>query len=207
MSTERKEVTLTVEQANEKMGLLFSLRTSQGNTKLDYAIRRISDSLIAISKKAKKEYDQSIDDLRVEYASVYPQDYEKVEKRGCLISDETGNYSFTREATQAFNKGVRKLQEEFEAKEVTFVPYFVNENLPELKDVDVLTHNKLVGILFENAIDEESSFDNEPKQSPKMEVVSENPPSIEEDTKIPEEGGIVGDMNMGIDKDELQEQV
>lgn len=85
-------------------------------SKFTYALEKF----VQKNKQLRSKYQESIEDLRIEHASV--------DDKGNLVINERGDYSFTKEQYKELTKKVR----EFNQKEIECEAYWVDEsNIPK----------------------------------------------------------------------------
>lgn len=168
---------LTIKELNQKANLLNSIITPD-NDKLNYAARKLFKNIETATNTPKKEYNEQLEDLRIKYASTYPADYEEAEgkgkeKRGSLVTDDKGNYSYTKENTDKFNAEVRPINSTFENSTVEIEPFFAGKGTgyERVATLNLFTIDELKGLLFKE------DFDAEAESTKLVEVVA---PSIDE---------------------------
>lgn len=140
-------MTLTIQEAREKEGLLNSLLTSD-NDKLNYAIKKNLKSLQRAINPLIETYNEGVNNVRVKLAAVH----EDGEHKGHFLLNEKGEYTFTKENTILFNietKGLLKLLLNAPAEFPTdFKFFFAEEDWPRVSDVDLFLKEELAGVLF-----------------------------------------------------------
>lgn len=72
---------------------------SEGETKLSYAIRKVSKSI----EKGFKKYNDSLEDARIDFCST--------DEKGNVLKDEKGGYVFSKENLKLLTKKNRELLE------------------------------------------------------------------------------------------------
>lgn len=107
----------TISKINEVLGVA----NKYSNEKFNYAKEKLAKQ----AQKKIAEFNESIEDKRIELCSV--------DEKGNILSDEKGNYHFTKENLISLNKFVRDLNnQEFEIE-----PYFC-KIIPEgINDIDM----------------------------------------------------------------------
>lgn len=183
------KVKLTLSEVNEKTSALGGLITD-ANDKLNYAAKKIFQRIEATTKSYQKEYNETLEDLRIKHASSYPADYEDKAKVGHLITNEKGGYSYTKEATTAFNQEVRPVNKAFEQQVIEVEPYKVGSGngWERVKDIDPFIKEQLSDLLFigYNAEDDIDNYQEESgsiKSTPKiMEVIKDEPKVLDAET-------------------------
>lgn len=85
-------------------------------SKFTYALEKFLQK----NKHIRTKYNESVEDLRIEHASV--------DDKGNLLIDKNGSYSYTKDAYRVLTKNVRELN----LKTITCEPYLVDEaNIPK----------------------------------------------------------------------------
>lgn len=130
--------------------MLNSLLTN-ANDKLNYAIKKVFKNIEKAIHETKTDYNRKIEDARIKYASTYPIDHPEVEKRGLLITNENGNYSYTPTATTAFNEETRPINDAFEKSIIEVEPYYAGQGtgFERVATIDMFIKEELIGLLFD----------------------------------------------------------
>lgn len=117
-----------VEFSNEAYQFIQKAESEgRGNTKLIYAIKRVSGDPITRQKgilhKCIKASQTKSRDLQIDYASVDPVS-------GNLLKDERGQYLYTKENKKALENALEALTNEY----MEFTPYIATEITEELTE-------------------------------------------------------------------------
>lgn len=144
-----KAIKLTIKRIIEVKGYLAQLQTDDNN-KFNYAIKKLKKRLDEGMEKDRAKLNEDIENMRVKYAAVYPDDFEKKEVRGHFVLNEKQQYTYTRENAQEFAKENTKTQEKFLAVEKEIDPYYIEEDWAGAKDVDLFLKDELTGLLFKS---------------------------------------------------------
>lgn len=150
---------LSIKELTEKRQLLASIslikdekneKKNVAQDKLNYAIMKLNKRLERAFIKASTDHNEKREDIRIKHASVYPSDFPDKEKRGLLVLNEKGEYTYTKEATQEFNKEIRPLDASFQdiMVDIEGEDYFADDNWARIEDVSLYTREELEGWLF-----------------------------------------------------------
>lgn len=142
-----KTIKLTIKRILEVKGCLAQLQTDDNN-KFNYAIKKLQKRLDDAMEKERSKLNEEIETMRVKYAAVYPDDFEKKEVRGHFVLNEKQQYTYTREKAQEFGKENTKAQEKFLSLEKEIEPFYMEEDWAGVSDVDLFLRDELTGILF-----------------------------------------------------------
>lgn len=128
--------------------------TTPGNN-LEYAIKRVTDSIVSAIKasKCEKNYAAKLNDLRVEKASV--------DKEGNLLRDNAGRLKYSKQEQKELTVLMQEEDDKLDAVPIEFEPYIV----PMAKVPRGLTYKQVE--LFRGIVipeDYELKFADEPKK-------------------------------------------
>lgn len=106
-------------------------------TKLSYAIEKVDKKL----QNYFDEYNEAVNDVRIDNAAT--------DDNGVLLTDEKGNFRFTKEGLKAKNKADKRLSEEWGEKKFNVDAYFTTE-IPE--DLSEEMQSAFAGFVIEENV-------------------------------------------------------
>lgn len=120
------------------MGELYTKTPTLKDTKFGYGYKRFAEKNYY---PKQKEYSEAVLDLRIENALVD-------EKTKAIIYRDNGqSFEYSKEGLKNLQTQTRKLENEWDVKEIEIEPYFIKEeNLPKLNEYQT---ELLKGVLIE----------------------------------------------------------
>lgn len=112
----------------------FAITDPTAKSKMGYGLRRVKPQ----AQKLFDSYSQTEEDLQVEHC---------IEENGKIVTNEQGNYCFSKDGKREYLKAHRALLE----KEIEFEPYMVT-NVPE--DLPVVFADAFRGFVLPEEIEE-----------------------------------------------------
>lgn len=94
--------------------------------RLTYAIQRVSKSIQKPLNRANDQCEAKLEDAKVDYATLFPQDYEKLELRGCLVIVD-GEYQYTPDNDKKRRQAQIAAQREKLETGIEFEPHYVKD--------------------------------------------------------------------------------
>lgn len=95
-------------------------------TKLDYAIDKMMTKTTKACTPSEEVYNETIEDLRTDYASVYPATDKKDYREGNLII-ENGAFSYTPQKRKDLGNAIRAADKTLQATPISITPHIATK--------------------------------------------------------------------------------
>lgn len=112
-----------------------------GETKLDYAIKKLSDKFTAINTAFTERLQAQLDDVRIDHCLTDPPD----DPNGKIVRDSAYRYVFTKEGEKACKKELKKVGDALlDMEDIEIVPYFATQIPDDLTETELEAFSGLV---------------------------------------------------------------